>query len=113
MEGSAESWLIVHRANEEFGRLRDYKIVVDEIPVCNIDAGGTRRVAMVPGHHLVGFRIDWCRSQAIEVVSAPDEVVEIWCRMGRNPTWNSLFGSAHAIDARLGSSFSDDFSNKS
>jgi hypothetical protein len=65
--------------------LRSFNIVIDGKAVGGIYAGGSSAIEVSPGSHEVFLKIDWCRSEKINVNLAPGEVAQFLGGSRANP----------------------------
>jgi hypothetical protein len=62
------SALIVRREHSAWQDLiRDYGIFIDGQKAADISNGGEARIPISAGRHLVQMKIDWCRSNPLEI----------------------------------------------
>src|SRR5262249_16466113 len=54
-------------------RIRAYKLVVDGATVGAVRLGETLDVQVTPGRHRVWMRVDWCRSQKLDLDASDGE----------------------------------------
>jgi hypothetical protein len=62
--------LTVARDSGYADRLRAYKIVLDGVVVGTIRNGETKTFSIVPGHHSLSLKIDWCGSKPVKFAAA-------------------------------------------
>lgn len=65
--------------------LRSFNIVIDGKAVGRLYAGGSSAIEVAPGSHEVFLKIDWCRSEKIDVNLTPGEVVRFLGGSRANP----------------------------
>ena len=61
-------------------RLRAYKLIVDGRAVAAVRSGEEQTVAVEPGSHRVWTKIDWCRSQILDVDLEEGDRAVLRCR---------------------------------
>lgn len=71
-------------------RLRRYRFLIDGKEECKMRAGETISVPVEPGNHSVVAKLDWMRSNYIEVQSRPGSVEALECG-SRIQGWRHLF----------------------
>jgi hypothetical protein len=74
---------IYRDANIWIDRARAYKIVIDNAPAGEIRRGETVVLEVPVGHHELFLKVDWARSQRLDVDLLEDERQLVRC-------WNSL-----------------------
>lgn len=74
-----ETILKITRLTSYPDRLRVYKIVVDGKEMGFIRAGETVQVSVEPGNHRINLKIDWCRSNIIEIVAKAETEYKLEC----------------------------------
>jgi hypothetical protein len=62
--------LTVARDSGYADRLRAYKIVLDGVVVGTIRNGETKTFSIVPGHHSLSLKIDWCGLKPVKFAAA-------------------------------------------
>jgi hypothetical protein len=70
-------------------RSREYIMLVDGDELGRVRHGQDLTLTVPPGHHLVGLRIDWCRSEVLDIDLAAAEEVHLECRA--RPAWQALY----------------------
>jgi hypothetical protein len=66
--------LLISRPRQYVDILRRYVILVDGERVAKIRRGQTSELELPSGRHRITSRIDWCRSNAIEIEAESDGV---------------------------------------
>jgi len=61
-------------------RLRAYELMVDGYPVASVNPDESETVPVVAGHHSVWVKIDWCRSDVLDVDLCDGERAVLTCR---------------------------------
>jgi hypothetical protein len=81
----------IRRPNQYADWLRKYTICVDGRPVGDIGAGSEIKFEVSPGRRAILAKIDWCRSNAIEV--NVKDGIECTLEVGSNLTgWRFFLG---------------------
>jgi hypothetical protein len=85
--------------------LRSFNIVIDGKVVGGLYAGGSSAFEVPPGSHEVFLKIDWCRSEKLNIGLAPGEVVRFLCGSRANPLtifyWITFGSSRYLALARI------------
>jgi hypothetical protein len=80
-------------------RFRSYELVVDGRTVARLKNGKSASVTVEPGDHRVSMRIDWCRSNAIDVIVGDGERASFECRPNGSifllPLYVTVFASRY------------------
>jgi len=58
-------------------RVRKYKVIVKGIEIGQIENGETKEFKVEPGKHEVYLKIDWCRSNKVQIEVKEEQVVEL------------------------------------
>ncbi len=69
--------IIIERNSEWNNKAREIGIYIDGEKVGIIDDGGTQEYEVEYGKHEVYTKIDWCRSQKIEVNTAENDITTL------------------------------------
>lgn len=64
--------------------LRSYEVVVDEAVVGRLGPGESRAFDVAPGSHEIFLKIDWCRSERVDVHLTAGQTVRFRCRPRAN-----------------------------
>jgi hypothetical protein len=87
----ASGTLTIHRLG---GRYRDaaraYKVLVDGQETGKIKSGNSENYALAPGNHVVRMKVDWCRSQDVEVTVPEGGAVELRCKPSAG-AWRAIY----------------------
>lgn len=65
--------LTITRDSGYADRLRAYQVVLDGERIGEIRNGETKEFSIGPGKHALSLKIDWCGSETIDFVVAPEE----------------------------------------
>lgn len=102
--------LTIQRPKTYVDLIRNYQIFVDGARVDEIAAGSALELALPPGHHEVFAKIDWCRSNPLEVELREDRecVLEVGPNVGpfgvlRGLLYVTLFRSKYLYLRKLSS----------
>ncbi len=66
--------LKIHRIPNFVGRIRSYSILVDGTRVNSIKDGETAEIRLLPGHHNIIVKLDWTKSNSINVNIEPGQI---------------------------------------
>lgn len=81
------SILRIHRSSEYTNKLRSYVLYIDGKKAGQIRDGEIKEFEIAPGTHTVVARIDWARSNELEVEIGEEEIKELQVRGFRNGNW--------------------------
>ena len=81
--------LKLRRAAEFANWLRAYHVLVDGERVAKIGSGKEISVELAAGHHTVELKLDWCRSNRVDIEVRQGQPVRLHC--GSNYTGLALF----------------------
>lgn len=59
--------------------LRAYEVVIDGAVVGRLAPGDSCAFSVAPGHHEIFMKIDWCRSEKVNLQLAAGEIAEFRC----------------------------------
>jgi hypothetical protein len=62
--------LTIIRESSTVNAGRAYKVVLDGVVVGQVKNGQTAEFELTPGQHVLHLKIDWCRSNIVEIDSA-------------------------------------------
>lgn len=65
-------------------RARNYVVFIDGTEVAKVANGAEVRIPVLPGEHVVVLKIDWCKSNPVQVAVQPGKVSTLEC--GPNST---------------------------
>jgi hypothetical protein len=82
--------ILVRRTHSWQDRVRNYAVIVDGRVTANIGNGGAVRVPVAAGRHTVQLRIDWCRSNPVDISVDAHAPVVLECGPNATP-WFALF----------------------
>ncbi len=85
-------------------RLRAYKVLIDDEHRGTIGRGQTLTLDVAPGRHTVMLKIDWARSQKLNVDVGDGETARLRCAPAANPLtglWYSTIGRGRYIRLRV------------
>ena len=63
----------IHRTKEYNNKLRDFIILIDGKEIGKIANGESKDFEMLPGHHIINAKIDWCSSPELSIVTDYNE----------------------------------------
>src|SRR5437016_221349 len=75
----------------QFGNLwRDFKVLMDGVPVARLANGRSVMIPMSPGKHEIVATIDWCRSRPLRIMvrDGSEPCLRVRCTV---PWWAILF----------------------
>jgi hypothetical protein len=71
--------IILNRDPKGMGRLRKWKIMLDEIEVGKIAFGEKKSFQVEPGQHVLYIKIYWGRSNKVNFENTKDETISFKC----------------------------------
>jgi hypothetical protein len=69
--------LKIHRSNQWYGGVRDYKIFLDNQKIGEVGKGDTKEFTIPEGEHQLFAKIDWFETKKLSLNLKKDEVKEI------------------------------------
>lgn len=72
-------------------RKRSYGIFIDGTQAAKVANGKEVRIPLLPGKHVVVLKIDWCKSNTVDVELRPDEVKTLECGPNAKPLLALLY----------------------
>ena len=72
-------------------RLRPYRVIVDQKEVAKVGNGAEARIPIPPGEHVVQMQIDWCYSNALNVVVEAGQAQRLVCGPNATPLLGLLY----------------------
>ena len=63
----------IQRTQEYNNRLRDFIILIDGKEIGKIANGETKNFEILPGHHIIKAKIDWCSSPELSIIIDDNE----------------------------------------
>jgi hypothetical protein len=86
--------IVIHRGDRWFGRMRRYRVSIDNRPSGSVARIGPTEFSVDPGVHTVEVAMDWGHSLPLRLEVAPGSRTDL--RVARRP-WSFLKASAPAI----------------
>ncbi len=65
-------------------RMRSYDVVIDDEQVAKVKRGQRIELPIASGRHEIFMRINWGRSQSIQLDVPPGESIQLICTTGRS-----------------------------
>jgi hypothetical protein len=95
MSQADRALIVVHRGDQWFGRLRRYRVSIDNRPAGYVSRRGPSEFPVEPGVHTVEVAMDWARSLPSRLEVAPGSRTDL--RIARTPWWILKAGAPGAI----------------
>src|SRR5215813_9121188 len=94
MKSRDRGLIVIHRGDRWFGRMRRYRVSIDNRPSGYVARIGPTEFSVDPGVHTVEVAMDWGHSLPLRLEVAPGSRTDL--RVARRP-WSLLKASAPAI----------------
>jgi hypothetical protein len=72
-------------------RFRAYELVIDGVAIGRIRANEEATFSVEPGSHRVWMKIDWCRSDILDVTIAEGQRAKLICKPNGSPLFLMLY----------------------
>lgn len=96
MDQSGRAVVNIQRTNQRVNRLRAISIYVDGLKVGTVLNGGSLLTEVTPGQHELFAKIDWQRTDDVQVSLGPGDRIELVC--GSDLTgWKILLAGVVAL----------------
>ena len=79
--------LRIHRSNQWYGGVRDYKIFLDNQKIGEVGKGDTKEFNIPDGEHQLFAKIDWFETKKISINLENDEEREIVLKSSQKSKW--------------------------
>jgi hypothetical protein len=77
----------IHRSNQWYGGVRDYKIFLDNQKIGEVGKGDTKEFNIPEGEHQLFAKIDWFETKKISLNLKKDEEREIVLKSSEKSKW--------------------------
>ncbi|MFD0975423.1 hypothetical protein [Salinimicrobium gaetbulicola] len=79
--------LRIHRSNQWYGGVRDYKIFLDNQKIGEVGKGDTKEFNIPDGEHQLFAKIDWFETEKVSLNLEKDEEREIVLKSSEKSKW--------------------------